>query len=84
MLTFRCEHVPINDFDIDPAGPLVGWFTGEVHVEADMRRVAFIDGAAEFLTDADCERISLRRLCVDLGADKTSVFCLYNDSKQEE
>ena len=82
MLTFRCEHAPINDLDRDPDGHLTGWFSGEVHVEADMRRVSFISGSAEFLDDESAERIRLCELFVDLSADKKSVCCLFNDPNQ--
>lgn len=82
MLTFRCERVPINDLAAN--GGCVGWFTGEIRVEADMRRVDFIDGCGEFLSDEAAQRIELRDLCVDLNAAKTAPYCLYTEAKPEE
>lgn len=83
MLEFKCENVRILDYE-KADGACVGHFTGTVRIEADMRRVSFIDGGAAFDTDEACERISLSQLCVDLNADETVVFCLYHDPSQKE
>lgn len=80
MLTFKCDRVPINDFDLSPQGENVGTFTGEVCVEGDMMRLCNSSGHAEFRTDEAVKRIELRKLFVDLTADGSRVFCLFNDS----
>lgn len=80
MLTFKCDHVPINDFDLSPQGECVGTYTGEVCVEGDMQQIQCSIGHAEFRTDEAVKRIDLRKLFADLTADGSRVFCLFNDS----
>lgn len=84
MLTFKCDRVPINDFDLSPQGECVGTFTGEIAVEADMGRLRSCSGRAEFRTDEAVKRIDLTKLFADLTADGSRVFCLFNDSNWRE
>ena len=84
MLTFKCDRVPINDFDLSPQGECVGTFTGEIAVEADMGRLRSCSGRAEFRTDEAVKRIDIAKLFADLTADGSRVFCLFNDSNWRE
>jgi hypothetical protein len=83
-MRFVCKDVAIIDHASQTDWKTVGEFSGTIEVDRDMCRPTLIEGAAR-MRENDAEvSFKLEDLFVDLCANDTKVYCLFNDPKWKE